>query len=428
MPLTSSPATSSPEQPRFFGWNVVAATFILASFGWGVGFYGPPIFLYAVVARTGWPVEMVSAAVTLHFLTGAVVVANLPKLYRRLGVPQVTFLGAVLLATGTFGWAVVAQPWQVFAAACASGAGWVAMGAAAVNALIAPWFVQRRPAALSMAYNGASLGGVIFSPLWITLIAAVGFAGAALAVGSVMLAVVAALSLLVFSRTPHSMGQSPDGHTSLTLARKISPAASLGAQSLWRNRRFLTLAAGMMLGLFAQIGLLAHLFSLLVPVMGEAAAGLAMGAATLAAIAGRSAVGWLMPATADRRLVACLSYGVQLLGSLLFILAAGQTGPWLVLGIALFGLGIGNATSLPPLIAQTEFAPEDTARVVPLIVAIGQAGYAFAPVSFGLLRSESVADFLGATAGSAALFGLAAVIQLAAIICFLAGRRQALPT
>lgn len=80
---------SSAARP-FFGWHVVAATFLLAIFGWGVGFYGPPVFLYAVVARTGWPVAMASAAVTVHFLFGAVVVANLPGLYRRWGVPVVT--------------------------------------------------------------------------------------------------------------------------------------------------------------------------------------------------------------------------------------------------------------------------------------------------------------------------------------------------
>ncbi|MBU0726670.1 MAG: MFS transporter [Alphaproteobacteria bacterium] len=418
--MTSLP--SSAIRP-FFGWHVVAATFLLAIFGWGVGFYGPPVFLYAVVARTGWPVAMVSAAVTAHFLVGAVVVANLPRLYRRIGVPQVTVLGASLLAVGVLGWAVAQQPWQLFLAAFASGAGWVAMGAAAVNALIAPWFSQRRPAALGMAYNGASLGGVIFSPLWIALISTIGFAPAALAVGGIMVLVVVLLAVRVFSRTPESLGQAPDGNDAPIALRKPLNAAPPVRQSLWRDRRFLTLAAGIMLGLFAQIGLLAHLFSLLVPVLGEAVAGLAMGGATLAAIAGRSAVGWLMPASADRRLVACLSHGVQLLGSLLFMVSAGDNGPWLFLGIVLFGLGIGNATSLPPLIAQTEFAPIDAARVVPLIVAIGQAGYAFAPAIFGLLRSDVVTDgALTTTGGGTLLFAAAAVIQLAAIICYLAGR------
>ena len=411
MPLPAFPARP------FFGWHVVAATFLLATFGWGVGFYGPPVFLYAVVARTGWPVPMVSAAVTVHFLLGAAVVANLPRLYRRLGVPLVTVMGSALLALGIAGWALAAEPWQLFAAALASGAGWVTMGAAAVNALIAPWFNLRRPAALGMAYNGASLGGVIFSPLWISLIAGIGFGPAALTIGCIMLSVVGALSVLVFRHTPESMGQNSDG-AEAALPRSLAQGGSPARRSFFRDRRFLTLAAGMMLGLFAQIGLLAHLFSLLVPVLGEGLTGFAMGGATLAAILGRSLVGWVMPASADRRLVACASYGVQVIGSLLFILAAGDGGPWLFLGIALFGLGIGNATSLPPLIAQQEFSPAETARVVPLIVAIGQAGYAFAPAAFGLLRTGGGAD----AAGAEALFVCAAAIQVASIGCLLAGR------
>ncbi|PTE16797.1 MFS transporter, partial [Cereibacter changlensis JA139] len=228
--------------------------------------------------------------------------------------------------------ALAAEPWQLFVAALASGSGWVTMGAAAVNALIAPWFNLRRPAALGMAYNGASLGGVIFSPLWIALIAGIGFVPASLAIGGVMLAVVGVLSVLVFRHTPKSLGQAPDGAEGALPRPLTAQDESPIRRQFFRDRRFLTLAVGMMLGLFAQIGLLAHLFSLLVPVLGEGLTGFAMGGATLAAILGRSLVGWVMPASADRRLVACASYGVQVIGSLLFIVAAGDGGPWLFLG------------------------------------------------------------------------------------------------
>jgi len=89
---------------------------------------------------------------------------------------------------------------------------------------------------------------------------------------------------------------------------------------------------------------------------------------------------------------------------------------------ALFGFGIGNATSLPPLIAQVEFAKDDVARVVPMIVAIGQGTYAFAPAVFGLIRE--FAPQVSATAPAAApyLFLTATAIQLASICCFLLGR------
>jgi hypothetical protein len=57
--------------------------------------------------------------------------------------------------------------------------------------------------------------------------------------------------------------------------------------------------------------------------------------------------------------VACSGYAAQLAGSIVFIGAAGTNGPLLLLGVALLGAGFGNATSLPPLIAQIEFVKRD---------------------------------------------------------------------
>ena len=144
----------------FFGWRVTWAAFAVAVFGWGVGFYGPPVFLHAIREERGWPVSLVSGAITCHFLFGAVVVANLAALHRRYGVAGVTRAGAVASALGILGWALAREPWQLYAATLPSGFGWAATGAAAINAMVAPWFARRRPAALSTAYNGASVGGV----------------------------------------------------------------------------------------------------------------------------------------------------------------------------------------------------------------------------------------------------------------------------
>jgi hypothetical protein len=64
--------------------------------------------------------------------------------------------------------------------------------------------------------------------------------------------------------------------------------------------------------------------------------------------------------------------------------AGGISVPLLLLGCVLFGLGIGNLTSLPPLIAQAEFCPADVGRVVALVTAINQAVFAFAPAVLGV--------------------------------------------
>jgi hypothetical protein len=105
------------------------------------------------------------------------------------------------------------------------------------------------------------------------------------------------------------------------------------------------------------------------------------------------------------------------MGSIALIMAAGANVPLLMIGVLLFGAGIGNATSLPPLIAQVELVKEDVPRAVALIVAISQGTYAFAPAAFGLIRE------LAPHAQSAPIvFAVAALIQGLAICTFLVGR------
>ncbi|HTK02099.1 MAG TPA: MFS transporter, partial [Bordetella sp.] len=294
----------APCPPRFFGTVAVRCAFLLAVFGWGAGFYGPSIYLAEVAARTGWPLTLISAAVTVHFLFGALVAANLPRLHDRLGLGLTTAAGALMTAVGVFGWATAWQPWQLFVAALLSGAGWVAMGAVAVNAIVARWYATGRPAALARAYNGASLGGVIFSPLWVALIHEWGFPIAAAVVGCVMFLIVAVMSHLVFSRTPADFGLALDGAEARhhEPARRAAAPAELPRGALWRDRAFLTLAAGMAMGLFAQIGLLAHLFTLLTPALGAQATGFLVGGGTACAILGRAAAVRLLAYVNDRRL------------------------------------------------------------------------------------------------------------------------------
>lgn len=421
----AAPATQT-QATTFHGWRVVWAAFVLAVFGWGLGFYGPPVFLKVLHEQRGWSIALISTAVTAHFLVGAFAGANVPALHRWFGATPVTRTCAVAMASGLILWATAREPWQMFAAALLSGGGWGGMSAAALNAIVSPWFVRKRPAALGLAYNGGSIGGVIFSPLWVAAIAALGFANAAMAIAATMLAILWLFSGRYFARTPEQMALKPDGDASGDSPRAVTSARAkpLPGGLLWRDWRFVTLSAAMALGLFAQIGLIAHLYSLLAPALGSQQAGFAMALITVMAIAGRTLLGRTMSIGADRRLVACAGYAAQLLGSVVFYLADGQSIPLLLAGVILFGLGFGNATSLPPLIAQVEFVKDDVTRAVALVVGMAQATYAFAPVTFGLIRALAP-QLSDAPPGAAPhVFVLAALLQGLAIATFLAGRQR----
>ena len=188
---------------------------------------------------------------------------------------------------------------------------------------------------------------------------------------------------------------------------------TLSRRELLRERRFLTISGAFALGLFAQIGIFAHLITRLAPILGESGAAWALSLTTVCAVIGRTLLGWLM-GERDRRLAASLNFAFQASGVVLLVLGNGSA--VLLLGCVLFGLGVGNLISLPPLIAQKEFERGDVPTVVALVTAINQAVFAFAPAIFGAVR-----DLTGAYAVS---FALAACMQLAAIPIVLKGGRR----
>ena len=169
------------------------------------------------------------------------------------------------------------------------------MSGVAVNAIVSPWFVRARPAALGTAYNGASFAGLILSPLWVSAIVLLRASrprprSSAL---STAVVVVGARGALLRAHAAPRWGLRP---TATARARRPQPSPRR-AHSRCRARRcgaisaFITLAAGAALSLFAQIGLITHLYSLLVPALGKQWAGLVMGIGTGAGMGGRMLVG-----------------------------------------------------------------------------------------------------------------------------------------
>jgi MFS family permease len=400
-------------QPIFFGWKVVVTAFVVATFTFGVGYYGPSIFLNVLHQQRGWSVFVVAWAITLHFLVSAILVAWLPEAHHRFGIALTTFVGVAALAFGMLCWSVALAPWQLFAAAAVTGAGWAATSGAAIIAMVSPWFDRRRPLALGHALNGASAGGIVFAPLWVALIGRIGYTPAIVLVGIVMCMVLAPLIWRYLRPTPASLGLAPDGASvaanELHIVRADYPRASLA--QLFSCRCFATLSASFALGMFAQVGVVAHLVTRLAPTLGVAQAAAALSVITASAVVGRVLLGAALGNT-DRRVVAAANFVMQAAG--VGLLAVGTAAITIVPGCILFGLGVGNLLTLPPLIAQRELPPETVSRAVALITAVNQAVFAFAPALLGVLREVSGSYLLP--------FLVAAAVQLVAACVVILGR------
>ena len=368
----------------FYGWNIVGATFVMALFSFGLGFYGLTVYLATLQRLHGWSASAVSAPVTVYYVAGALLTAAIGDVYERLGPRAVVATGAVAMAAGVATLGVVTQPWHLYPAFLVMSVGWGSMSGAAINIILAPWFERRRGLTVSIAFNGATLGGVCIAPALIPLIGAVGFTRALALAAVVLLVVLVAVAACVMRRDPEELGLGPDGDS----GRSVRSEPSQGGErrrrgDALRTWRFWSVSAPFALGLAAQVGVLTHMVALVTPMLGAGGAARAVSATTAAALIGRLATGFVVDRL-NRRLVSSATLVIQIMG--LALLAWASSAVVVYAGCALFGLGVGNLTTLPGLILAAEWPRERFGALVALVVGINQFTFAFGPSLVGVLR------------------------------------------
>ena len=367
---------------RYHGWWVVFCCFVIALYGWGLGFYGLSLYLVALTKAHGWSPATVSAGITFYYIAGAFLVMQVGDTIQKSGSRVVVLSGVGLMGLGALGLTIVREPWQLYLAFAVMIPGWVAMGGGAINTIIAQWFDRRRGLAASLALNGATCGGLLFTPAFAWAIDTFGFARActgAVAIVLLTLGPLAAFALRPRRADEHEPGDEPSART--------DPAGQpMSRGQIVRQFRFVTMVGAFAIAMLAQISFIAHQAAFLEPSLGLKGAGWAVSLTSLSALVGRMLVGLVIDRV-DRRGAASAIIAVQVTGMVVLLSSGSIAG--LYLGCILFGFGVGNLITMPGLIVQQEFPRRDFARAVSLNVAITQLAAATGPSILGLLHDLS---------------------------------------
>ena len=359
-------------------WPVVFACFLVAIHAWTYGFYGLSAYVAAFQREQGWSNAMTSGATSAFYLVGAVALARAPLWVQRFGPRTVLLGGCAALSLGATIAANAIAPWQLVLGFLILALGWACTSVPALSTVIALWFDARRGMAMSLALNGASAAGFTLAPalVWLSDRHGIAWAGTTLALA--MLALVVPVVLLALARPIPA----------LPPPAPATPGSDLATQrDALRSLRFWAIALPFALIVMAQVGLMVHLVTFLLPTLHAAGAGLAMGLVAACAVIGRVALGTIIDRT-DRRRASAAGTAVQMAG--LALMAALPAQPWaLYAGCVLFGLSVGNNITLPPLQLQRAFTRASFALTVGLYSAIAQLGYAITPGLLGLIHDTA---------------------------------------
>lgn len=387
---------------RYPGWRIVGVCFVLATFGWALGFYGQSVYLAELQRVHGWPAATVATATTFFYLFGAMLVAFLSEAIRAFGPRTCLLTGVVAMAIATALLGQITSPWQLYAVYALLAFGWAGTSLGAVTNTLGLWFDKKRGMAISLALNGASFGGIIGVPLLVAAIAGFGFSGATIAAAITMVVVLVPVIVIFVGHPPRDPSALSGTPFDALSSRQIRVRAL-------RDAGFLTLVIAFALALFAQVGIIVHLISYLDPLIGREHAAMAMSLLTLMAVVGRLLVSTVIDRLNQRR-ASAICFLSQALA--LAILINTRSGAWLYVASALFGFSVGNLITLPALIVQREFEARSFGVLVSLITAVTQITYAFGPGIVGWLRDAS-GSYAGPFYGCMALQCAAAALVLA---------------
>ena len=372
---------------KFFGWWVTIAAFITFGLSVGIPYYNIGFFYDYFQREFGWS----RADITLGFPLAALLTLWVgPLVIHRFSPRKLILAGTALTAVALIGFgkmgsvlAVYYLFWVVYTV------GYIFSGPIPHQLIVSQWFRRNRGKAMGVLYVGVGLMGSLGSFLVKPLTESLGFHGALMVLGGLVLCAWPVV-LLVIKDKPSDIGQFPDGDT-------VAPAeAALQSKTfgeLLRSFPFWLL----LIGSFCSIGSIGAInFHMKFVFLDEGyTKGPAVDSAWRTAsililwssIGGRLLIGGLADKFSKKVVMTTTYFLVA--GTIPLLLLVRPTNELFLYAFAvMFGFGMGADYMLIPLMAADQFGVNSLARAMAVILPVNTIGQTWFPYFVSILRDH----------------------------------------
>src|SRR6195256_2223381 len=405
--------------PFFYGWVIVAVTFVTMAIGVNARTAFSLVFA-PIITEFGWERGITAGAFSFGFLVSGPVSPLIGRMMDRAGPRAVMELGVALMAAGLLLAPLTTQPWHLYLTiGVMVGAGSVCLGYSGQSQFLPNWFNRRRGLAMGLAFAGVGIGSVTLLPWVQHMIEQAGWRTASTAMGIVVLVVLAPINLLLRKR-PEDIGLLPDGDAapSATSAKPVSNIVDpVWAATDWtlsralRTARFWWIALGFFCGLYVWYAVQVHQTQFLLDIgFSPGVAVWALGIVSLLGIPGQILLGHLSDRIGREWIWAASCMGFAICFGALIALKFFPTLMLVyVMVLAQGALGYG-LTSVMGAVVLEIFQGRQFGGIFGCIMLAGLAGGAAGPWATGFLhdvtQSYTIAFAIGIAVSALSAFAI----------------------
>lgn len=396
----------SGKEKIYYGWWVVAATFMVLFIGLCSAFYTVSVFLEPLQEAFRWTKTQISLGFTIAALLVGLLSPLVGLAVSRLGVKKVLTFGAIAASGGLLLLSFMTRLWQYYSLYVLIAAGIASMGLVPSQTIASHWFERKRGLAMGFIMTGIGLGGMFMVFVASQAVEAFGWRWAYRILGGMVLCIVLPVIAILIKNKPADIGLEVDGGTaSQAEVRRQTAAVSFTVSQAVRTFSFIVLCFMMIFFSVILGGMTQHAIAMLRGVLLDEANlfwSLTLGASVFGRL--------LFGALADRfpkKLLMLIILCFQLTGvAALFLMQEKGAMAWAF--VVFYGMALGAFPTVFPVLMGESFGVEHFSKLVGLTGLFQILG-----LSAGAVIPGRIFDTTGSYAGALRILVIVAVLGLA---------------
>ncbi len=369
----------------FYGWWVVAASFLISLYVGCCGFFGFTAIVDPLIREFGWSYTEVSFASSLRGLEMGILAPFVGVLVDRFGPKKLLFLGVITIGAAFILLSITRNLWMFYASIILLAFGGGGCASVVTLTAVARWFRRNLGKAMGITVSGFGASGLLV-PAIVWLIDSYGWRTAMIVQGVGMWVLGIPLTLLIRNR-PEDIGLLPDGipPSSPLMASAPDHVKISDVQIPFRDaltsRPFIYLNIVEAIRFMTLAAVVIHVMPYLATErISRETAGLVAAAIPLFSIPGRFGFGWMGDAI-DKRYVMAVSLVCMAAGLVAFNFAAAL---WpLAVFFLLFSPGFGGSMVMRGAVIREYFGVHSFGKLAGITMGIASIGGVIGPTMTG---------------------------------------------